>query len=231
MSIALDSVLLTQSAPVELFELDVTPLGGAVFRFAAQLNELRAAIVWQGQTFQPLPIRAEGFEQRATGPFARPTLSCSNTLGTLGPLIRDYNNLRGAKLTRRRTMARYLDAANFAAGNAQADPLAEFEPELWLIDQCTGRNRHTVAWELRSPLDFQGVQLPSRVVQGNYCPWRYRSSSCGYTGGAVAKADDTPTAVLGEDKCSKRLSGCKLRFPGQALPFGGFPGVGQLRAL
>lgn len=228
---AIELVRLDHSAPVELYVLDCTPLGGAVYRFAPQLNSLGQPIVWQGQTYASFPIQANGFEQRATGPFPRPTLSVSNVLGTLGPLIRQHNSLRGARLTRKRTMALFLDAVNYAGGNAQADPLAAFPDEVYIVDECTARNRLSVAWGLRNPLDHEGVQLPQRVTHPNYCPWAYRSSDCGYTGGPVAKRDDSPTTVLAQDQCSKRLSGCKLRFPGQPLPFGGFPGLGQLRQV
>lgn len=228
-SIALETIKLSHSTPIELFVLDLTAFGGGTYRFAPQVNEKQEAITWQGNVYEAFPIQARGFEQRASGPFPRPTLSVSNVLGTLGPLIRTYDNLRGAKLIRKRTMARYLDAVNFVAGNADADPLADFSDDVWLVDECTARNKLTISWGLRNPLDFDGVQLPSRVVEANYCPWLYRSSDCGYAGGAVAKADDTPTAVIGLDACSKRLSGCKLRFPSTPLPFGGFPGVGQLR--
>lgn len=232
MTIALQSVLLAQSAPVELWELDLVPLGGANFRFAGQVNELKQAILWQGNSYNPLPIQAEGFDRRSTGAFPRPRVTVSNVLGTLGELIREFDHLRGARLLRRRTMALYLDAENFAAGNDDADPLMEFAPELWMVDSCLARNRLTVQWELRNPLDFEGVMLPARTVQPNYCPWHYRGSDCGYTGGPVAKVDDSPTTLLLEDRCSKRLSGCKLRFGGNAaLPFGGFPGVGRLRQV
>lgn len=230
-SIALESVKLSHSAPVELYALDLTPLGGAVYRFSPQTNELGGAVVWQGQSYEVFPIRASGFEQRSTGPFPRPTLAVSNVLGTLGLLIRQYDNLRGARLVRKRTLARYLDAVNFAAGNAQADPLAEWPDEVWLVDECTGRNRLAITWGLRSPLDFDGVMLPSRVARPNHCPWKYRSSDCGYTGGPVARNDDQPTADPALDRCSRKLSGCKLRFGTAPLPFGGFPGLGQLRQL
>ena len=230
-SIALEALKLNQSAPVELFVLDLTPIGGAVFRFAPQVNELNAAIVWQGNTYEPFPIQAVGFEARSSGPFPRPHLSASNVLGTLGPLIRTHDNLRGARVTRKRTMARFLDAVTFAAGNPTADPLAEFGEELWLIDRCVARNKLSVEWELCNPLDFVGVMLPARVVRSNYCQWAYRSSDCSYADPPVAKLDDSPTSLAGEDRCSKRLSGCKKRFGTAPLPFGGFPGVGQQRQL
>jgi len=231
MGIAAESIRLEQSAPVDLYVLDLAPLGGPLYRFSPQPNALGQPVIWQGQVYSLFPISASGFEQRSSGPLPRPRLACSNVLGTLGPLIRAWDNLRGAHLVRKRTLARYLDAANFAGGNAEADPLAEYDDETWIIDQCTARNRLTVEWELRSPLDFMGVMLPSREVHPNYCPWRYRSSDCGYTGAAVARGDDTPTADPAQDRCSKRLSGCKLRFPNQPLPAGFFPAVGQMRQL
>jgi lambda family phage minor tail protein L len=229
MTIAAESLKLSQAAEVELFVLDLAPLGGGVYRFAPQANELRQAIVWQGLAYQPFPIQASGFAQSAQGPFPRPKLAVSNVLGSLGPLVRTFDNLRGAQLTRKRTLAKYLDAVNFAAGNPLADPLAEYPEERWIVDQCTARNRIAIEWELRSPMDFMDVMLPARVVHANYCPWRYRSSDCGYTGPPVATAQDVATTDPAQDRCSKRLSGCRLRFPNQPLPAGFFPGVGQLR--
>jgi lambda family phage minor tail protein L len=63
--------------------------------------------------------------------------------------------------------------------------------------------------------------------------WRYRDpEGCGYAGGAVAKVDDTATTDLAQDDCSRRVSGCKLRFGATAeLPIGIFPGAGVLRQL
>jgi len=227
MTIALQTIRLDQPAPVELFELDLTRMGVPLTRFSPQANELDAGVAWQGHLYNLFPIQAEGFEQRSTGVFPRPRLSCSNVLGTLGPLVREYGNLRGAKVIRRRTMACYLDAANFADGNPGANPDAEWHPEVWLIDRCIARSRLAAQWELCNPLDFAGVMLPGRTVQPDYCPVRYRGSDCGYTGPAVAKLDDSPTSNLAEDRCSKRLTGCRLRFGTAPLPFGGFPGVGH----
>lgn len=228
-SIALQAVLLSQSAPVELWELDLQPLGGGVYRFCNQTNEKGQAVVWQTLPYAAIPVQASGFERRSTGPFPRPTLQVSNVLGLPAQLMRDWDKLRGARFIRRRTMARFLDAVNFTAGNATADSLAEWTPEVWMADRCVARNKLQVTWELRNPLDFDGLMLPGRVVHPNFCPWQYRSSDCGYTGGPVAKIDDSATSNPAEDQCSKRYSGCRKRFPNQPLPFGGFPGVGRLR--
>lgn len=66
----------------------------------------------------------------------------------------------------------------------------------------------------------------------NICPWGYRSPECGYTGGPVAKADDTPTSDPALDDCSHRVSGCRLRFGSDpaGLPFGGMPAAALVRS-
>src|SRR3546814_18403294 len=61
-----------------------------------------------------------------------------------------------AKLTRRRTLAKYLD------GMPDADPDEEFPPEIWFIEQKVGETSEAVEFELASAMDFQGVQLPRR---------------------------------------------------------------------
>jgi len=64
----------------------------------------------------------------------------------------------------------------------------------------------------------------------NICPWRYRSSECGYTGTAYFNANDQSVTTLEQDVCGKRLSSCKLRFGEFAeLPYGGFPASGLIR--
>jgi lambda family phage minor tail protein L len=229
-TLALDLVKLRHSKVLELYVLDATALGGDVLRFYAGTNELLLPLVWQGQLYTPFPIEVSGFASSSDGPIARPTLRAANPDGLLGALIRQFSGLKGAKLTRKRTLAKYLDAVNFASGNPHADPYSEFPDDVYRLDRITTRNKRIVEYQLTSDLDVQGVRLPRRLILHSVCVWTYRGADCGYTGPPVAKADDTPTAVMGEDRCSHKLSGCRLRpWPGKQLPFGGFPGAGVLR--
>lgn len=100
---------------VELFEVDTTALGGSVLRFHNGTNGLSGSVVWQGQTYVPFPIEASGFEFSGKGKLPRPVLRVANVTGLLGALVRDYQDLIGAKVTRRRTMVKFLDAVNFPA--------------------------------------------------------------------------------------------------------------------
>lgn len=230
MSIASDIQKLSPGTLVELFILDATAVGGDVFHFHAGTNELKENVWWQGVEYTRFPVEAEGFEQRATGTAPRPIIRAANVGGVLGNAIRANDDLIGAKITRKRTFVRYLDARNFAAGNVQSDPNVEFSLEIYYVDRKINENRVMVEWELVSAMDLAGVQIPRRQIIANVCPSRYRGGECNYTGGAVATAFDVATTDLAKDVCSKSLTGCKLRFGASGvLRFGGFPAAGLIR--
>lgn len=227
--LAIDLAGLAPSARVELFVIDMTSLGGDVLRFHAGTNELRQPVTWQGNVYEPMPIEVDGFEVQSVGPAPRPRIRVSNVFGLVGLLADQLGGLEGATLTRKVTLARFLDAVNFSAGNPEANPAMEQPDEIWVVDRVNNDDPLVVEWELASPLDLEGTMVPRRRCDPLVCGWQYRSTECGYTGGAVAKADDTPTSVLAEDECGLVLSSCMLRF-GKVLPFGAFPGVGFVRA-
>ncbi len=233
MTIEQDITKLAVSTKVELFHLDASNVGAGVYRFVNQSNLVGAQVTWQGQAYTRMPIEASGFELAADGPLARPLLQVANISGLVGALVRDYRQLENAKLTRKRTLLKYLDAVNFPGGvNATADPTAEYPDDVWFVDQVKERDRLMVTFELAGPMDLAGVMLPRRQVLAGVCGWGYRSPECGYAGGAVAKADDTPTAVLAQDRCGLRISSCKLRFGANGeLPIGSFPGAGVTRSV
>lgn len=216
---------------VDLFELDAVAIGGDVIRWHSGVNELGNDVVWQGNTYSRFPVEASGFLRTAKGTMPRPTLKVANVSGLIGALARELNDLVGAKVTRRRTFVKYLDAVNFPGGvNPQADPNCGFPDEVWFVDRKAAENGVFVEFELSAAFDVAGVMLPRRQCIQNVCTWRYRSAECGYAGGPVADKNDQPTSDPAQDQCGKRLASCKLRFGEYAeLPFGGFPGVGLIR--
>jgi lambda family phage minor tail protein L len=229
MPISEDKQSLSPGSIVEMFILDATSLGGSVNRFHAGLNELGASLVWKGNTYDPLPLTADGFEKTGQGTIPRPKLTVSNISGLIATLIQSFDDLIGATLTRERTMIKYLDAVNFSGGNPDADPAVFFDDEVYFINQKIREDKSVIEFELSAAWDVQGVKLPRRQILQNICPWVYRSAECSYAGGAVAEIDDTPTAILDDDDCGKRVASCKLRFGSvAALPFGGFPGAGLI---
>ena len=226
MSIANEIQKLSPSAIVELFVLDATNMpDGERLYFHAGTNQLTQPVVWQGVSYQPFPIEAEGFDKSTQGSLPRPKMRVANVDGMISALLAEEGDLVGCSVIRKRTFVRYLDAVNFIGGNPDADPNQHFVDEKWWIEQKVSESFHAVEWELSSVFDLMGVQLPTRQVLQNSCTAkRYRGPDCGYTGTLYFDRNDQPCSEA-NDNCAKRLVSCKLRHPTGPIPFGGFPGA------
>lgn len=221
---------LTLSPLIELFEIEIPSDPVTLFRFCTQKNTLNTAIVWQGNTFTRYAIKVDGFSKNVQGRLPRPTLTVGNVGGGISEFLLAYDDMMGSKLTRIRTLAKYLDAVNFPGGvNPTANPAEEFPREIWTIDRKAQEDNEMVQFELCSPFDVPNTLLPARQVLP-MCGYQYRDGECGYAGGPVATDHDVPTSDPALDRCSKQISGCKLRFGDTAeLPFGGEPAIGLMR--
>src|SRR6185436_10692242 len=170
---------LEPSAVIELFVVDATALGGDVLRFHAGTNALKQNVVWQGETYVRFPIEVSGFEFSGTGQIPRPKIRVSNVFSSITAILIAYNDLLGAKVTRKRTLAKYLDAVNFDGGvNPDADTTAEIADDVYFVDRKSAEDRDVVEFELAASIDVAGVMLPRRQIIQNICTWRYRGSEC-----------------------------------------------------
>ena len=168
------------SAIIELFTLQLsTALHGAntIYRFHAgsNLNAI-GKIVWAGNSYFRFPVQATGFAYK-NGQLPRPKLAISNA-GNTGSSVTGLsfsaillsvnettagNDLTGSTLKRIRTLAKFIDAVNFADGqNSTADPTAEFPREIYTIDRKASENRFVVEFELAMPTDLAGITIPKR---------------------------------------------------------------------
>ena len=151
------------------------------FRFHSGSNmNSNAEIVWQGNSYQRVPISFEGAEFTGKGQVPRPTLTIANLGGISrsGSVITvtdfllvvnattPHNDLMDAKLTRITTLASELDAANFSSGsNPFGTPSSnELPQEIFFIDRKVLESRDVVQFELVGALDQQNVKLPRRQV-------------------------------------------------------------------
>ena len=177
------------SAIIEVYELQLNIAQHGVndlYRFHAGVNaDNNANIIWAGNTYIRFPIEAEGFEYSGKGTLPRPKIRCSNILGTITALLLSLpSGLDGAKVTRIRTLARYLDAVNFPGGvnpYGTPDPTAEFPREIYYVDRKVSENREVVEFELAAAFDLAGVRAPKRQCISNICQWEYKSVECSYT--------------------------------------------------
>ena len=91
-----------------------------VYRFHSGSNmNANGQIVWQGKSYLRFPILVSGFAFQ-NGQLPRPKLVVSNALGTISAILLSVNqatvgnDLTGATVKRIRTLAKFLDNANFA---------------------------------------------------------------------------------------------------------------------
>ncbi|HDC2525954.1 TPA: phage minor tail protein L, partial [Salmonella enterica] len=135
-------------------------------------NKLNEPVVWQGVTYEPWPVKASGFDKTGQGKLPRPKIQISNFEGAVSAEVQANDDLVGCKVTRRQTLARFLDAVNFKDGNPTADPNQHFPDEMWFVEQKTLETHEVVEFELSSVFDLMGVQLPNRQIIKNTCPWK-----------------------------------------------------------
>jgi lambda family phage minor tail protein L len=171
------------SAIIELFTLTLdSTLHGAttVYRFHAGTNlNANGKIVWAGNDYLRFPVQATGFAYKK-GQIPRPVLTVSN-MGSLSisailltvNQTTPGNDLTGAKVVRIRTMAKFLDAANFSGATnpfGTPDNTAEFPQEIYYIDRKSAENREVVSWELAAVFDLAGIRSPKRQCTRSLFP-------------------------------------------------------------
>ncbi len=167
---------------VELFDFELNNAQHGtttVYRFTNTKNELGNNIVWQGNTYTAIPIKADGYEATGKGSLPRPNISVANLNGTFTTILallnvdddgnalpRNTRTLEGCKVTRTRTLSKYLDAVNFTGGtNSDADPTSYFRPrDIYFIDRKSMENRDVISYEMCSAFDLVGVRLPKRQI-------------------------------------------------------------------
>ncbi len=137
-----------------------------------------------------LPVKAEGFKF-GRGQLPRPTLTFSNALGAFTTILAAANSvstniesgsiglglinndLTGAKVTRKRTLEKFLPTSNYSTTpsyNAFDSSYPEFPQEVYFIDRKSEENREVVQFELAANFDLAGVKAPRRLVTRDQFP-------------------------------------------------------------
>ena len=184
------------SSVIELYELELTvglhiPTGNpnnldTVFRFhaGANLNNF-GQIIFNGNSYQRVAVKAEGFEDTSTGTIPRPSLTFSNLGGitkdtTVMPMsdflnvvntVTPGNDLLNSKFTRLLPLASALDNANFVGDNPFGTPSTDrLQDRIYYIDRKAVENRQVVQFELVSVQDMQNKKIPARIVTRDLFP-------------------------------------------------------------
>ena len=204
------------SALMTFFEIDLTEIALGkgliasidaaaqakyIFRFHSNVILTQEEVIFQNKQYDPAPIKAEGFELNGRGTLPVPKLSITansdglDLMTLLKAEIATIGDLAGAKVTRIRTLAKFLDAVNSLGGaNSSPDPNAEFPREVFFVDRKSLETKTSIEYELASILDIEGIQIPARIVSAKRCLHTYRGEGCLYE-----RDDQRVESVHGED--------------------------------
>lgn len=178
------------SALLDLFILDARALGiPDLYYFTNEVNPLGKPLIYDGETYDPVPISIENVEIDGKGSLPRPRLSVTNIGGFLSQILYDNDNLVGTTVIRKRVFARFLDDDNFPDNkNPWGTPDTEaYQEDIYFINRKTLETNQQINFELCTALEVEGAKLPSRQILALVCPFRFRDAdSCAYAGPPVA---------------------------------------------
>jgi lambda family phage minor tail protein L len=192
----IDTVQLQEvgDALVDLYEIQVKGNPNNTLYLFNELEEGITSIYFNtkesphtAKEYNAFPLELTGIEHSGDGAPARPALSTANILSLVTVLaledsqigedldalaITKNEDLLGSRITRRRTLAKYLSSST-GGGTL---PI-EFPSQTFIVDRISSEDSLFVQFELASPFDVEGVKLPNRVVVGKYCSWIYQGAS------------------------------------------------------
>lgn len=183
---------------VTLYEL-VLKGHNASYYFHSGENGLDNEIVYQGNSYYSIPIKAQGFDSTDSS-LPRPTLTIDNTDSFFSLKTKFFKDFIGYTFKRTRTFVKFLANANFPNNtNPYGTPTeVSFPVEKYIINKKNTENQNVIVFELASPLEKENAFIPSRKIVYNTCQWRYRSNiGCGYNGNPVS--DGKGNLLVGYD--------------------------------
>lgn len=218
---------------VELFEIDLSHIikdGDSVFRYCREKNSKQEPIVYQGNTYNLLPIRIRDIQQKSSGVSNRPKLIVGNVDGLVTGLIVAYEGLNNAMIKRYTVFEKNLDAVNHKDSDiSEPDPFA-YSVNTYVVNGVDQNDGESVIFELAVPSETDGIVLPARSMLVG-CIFNYREAGCGYDGHAVAdaKGNALEPHEMDKDACGKTIRDCQIRFcqNGQ-LNYGGFVSLDRI---
>ena len=223
--------LLLDDDEVSLFTIDGSRYGAPIYNITTS-SDAGANIFFNGVEYFNIQAKITGLKRSADQRPARPIFSVSNVLGTFSAFCKEFEDGIGAKVTRIKTFAKYLDA------HSDADSAAMMPRDIFWIEKKIKQNKFEIEWELATPIDVGNRMIP-RIQITRYCRFHYRqyvdgvfvytNATCPYTGTGYFLPDGTVTTEA-NDVCGLKFSDCERRYPlaTDQLPFGGVPNAGAI---
>lgn len=229
---------LTPGTLIELYVLDLTPIGVATTYYLTPSNQPGYTISFDGHAYTYAPITLTGIERSVNGDPPNPKVFLPNVDKFAAALVSQHDDLVGAQVTRMRTYKDFLD------GEPLEDGSAYMSRDLYTIEQKLNLNHTYGEFALRPLYALDGKFLPKRVCLKEVCTHRYRifdpvtgefdvtHATCPYAGTVFFTQSGEPTLDPSLDACGKALNDCAIRFGAtEELPMQAFPGMSRTRLM
>lgn len=217
--------LLEQDTSIELYQIDQFNLVNPTEAFYFCNH---TGVSFEGIEYQAIGCESEGYDLIGQGSIPAPILTISNVGSVVSTLLRRLietpgYRLEGSRVTRIITSKKFLDGQSNANDSIKQNP-----PDIYVLEQLQERTYQAVKIVQSTPFDLEGDTIPNRIALRS-CGSLYRSEQCSYVGSDMFTIASQRTLDPTKDICAKTLQACKLRFGASAvLPYGGFPGLGQV---
>ena len=187
---------------VELYELDLTSLGGSITRITSHINVTAESettgmvfgsddivfggdkvilsgagstislIYFNGNAYIPINCKAEGFEATSKNQMPRPTFTVS-IVGDTGYALRSL--IRDYDDLCGIPFTRRRTLSKYLGGTGQP----EMPQDVYVIERKATQNNMFIQWELSAFMDHEGKQIPGRLILRDNCTHVYRIYSSG----------------------------------------------------
>jgi lambda family phage minor tail protein L len=148
---------------IELYDLDMTVLGGPVLHFTPHFAD-GGVITFGGVDYVSTSITSGGWEISATGTQPRPELTVAIINDEMLAYVLSLGDCVGATITRRRTFHKFTD------GQAEANSSFYLLPDTYKVERKTAQTDTVISWELSSEIDRFGLRIPRRQITKDKFP-------------------------------------------------------------
>lgn len=176
-------------APIELWQVDNTANGGITYYFhSANTNGVTSDLDHDSITYSATALTVTGLGMTSQSK-QKPKMAIGTAVAVVLNLLVDTDLLLGAKVTRIKTLAKYLDAG------ATPDATAIEPTVIFYVEQLESADESVVTYRLADPSDLPQVMLPRQIVTANLCTTCYRGETCQYAGDPVTDEDNSSFGV------------------------------------
>jgi len=206
----------TEDAIVQLFDITIPDAEEPIYIFNGMDDgteniyfpeKTLTGGVYELKEYVSFPLQISGLETKSTGSPSRPSLTMANIPVLTRTLVNNedgdsdeqtlLNILEGAGITNNEDLlgtvivvrSTFFSKTYSSTASDPSSAPVEFPSQKYILDRVSSETNVLVEFELASPMDIEGVTIPSRVVIGRYCPWKYQGHRIDTDGGCIWPLD------------------------------------------